>query len=80
MVLFVSLCVTQIDLSSMKQWLPSSEVLDSLSTPSPEPLSKDGEGWDEKKAHGAFCKTPESRNAGRSRSQTQYASQPGGPL
>lgn len=46
--------VTQINLFSMKQRLLSSKVLDSLSALSPEPLSQDGEAWEEKEAHWAF--------------------------
>lgn len=61
----------------MKQRLPSYEVLDSLSAPSPETLSQDGEGWEEEEeAHWALRKALESRNARLPRSQTQYPSQP----
>lgn len=39
----------------MKQRLPSYEMLDSLSAPSPETLSQDGEGWEEEEeAHWAL--------------------------
>lgn len=48
----VSLCYTnQLVLHGA---VASSKVLDSLSSPSPEPLSQDGEAWEEEEAHWAF--------------------------